>query len=151
MLVRAQGLLTGRLPSPLLKDRLPKRTRRTPSLIGALQFRPLLLEGLLRTRGLQAKVDPSRIRRCQSLLPARAALLRVSPRGPPFCRRLHRCRRYQSEPDFSLQTTMAPNHLGFCNARGYYCYLSIKTGSVEYRLLSNTSVFPSINIAAVNI
>ena len=30
------------------------------------------------------KVDPSRIRRCQSLLLARAALLRVSPRGPPF-------------------------------------------------------------------
>ena len=78
------GALSGPLPSPLLKDRLPKRPRRTPSLIGALLFRPLLLEGLLCTRGLRGKVDPSGIRRCQSLLPARAALLRVSPRGPPF-------------------------------------------------------------------
>ena len=38
-----------------------------------------------------------------------------------------------------------------CNARGYYCYLYIVTGSVEYRLYINTRVFPSINIPAVNI
>ena len=102
-------------PKPLLKYQLPKRPRNTTSLIGALLFRPLLLEGLLRTRGLRAKVDPSRIQRCQRLLPARAAPLRVSPRGPPFCCRLHPCKRYQSEPDFFTSNndgSKSPRHMG---------------------------------------
>ena len=84
-----QGALSGLFPRPLLKDRQPKKLRRTHSLIGTLLFHPLLLVAFFVPEASW-----------QSLLLARMTLQRVSPSGPLFLPPLHRCRRYQSQPDF---------------------------------------------------